>query len=625
MIDSYNSYFLLSDCIPQRSDNQTYAVNRFTGTLSVKNNLSCCVKRFFHYISYDTSADRILKVINKALSNIKTAEDLPDYYSEKWVGRMEDIVSWADSKNEEGLSEVKGELEAKKAEICQFQESCKETVKKVQNLLSNILGGLEDGQTYGMNYLFKTVYREESFSKKGWLSNFLHGLLYTQNSYRIWKEYQDSSTTQIAGVFSNIIGIFSFLETTPIDVTELFERYQNQLNAPLPPVPEEGIKAGCVNIGNACWMNSVLKFIAGCDVFDSMVQEVSREDVRNLQKVLKIIIFLLRTELKDNFTIPEDPCKAFMQEVLTVSQSTGTYKFSQGQQCDASEALFFLLDTLSFKTEHKVQQTKIYQPSENSQFTVLGNQEWLPDFYKATIPAELSSATKLDLASLATEADKINKRPLCKQEEDGTTSVYVDLVLDKGKRADSKPKMALYSIDASEKKVFKGVIDAESVENIECSVNKCFTQLPSTLFLFLSRNIKNDRGQDCKVDAPLAVDENEEITLFEYETVTGEIRGITDHPADLTHEIGECTYKETPISGGITGVREKRKCIYRIGAVIEHSGYSGSGGHYVYKERTNSGIARAHSDESTYEVPLGSDFGTKGYVFRLDLVRTESV
>lgn len=160
-----------------------------------------------------------------------------------------------------------------------------------------------------------------------------------------------------------------------VDNQTAFQRIPPELLGDLRPVPAH-MNVRIDNLGNTCWLNSFLKFLAQDDAFDRVLQ-VSDDEIRNMPRqgrdaedwesyAQKLI--LLRDNLKFIVNILRDasPGKTFIDPRYVASLLELIHSFDAGlgyNQCDAAEALnavLGLFDLLRNAEGHTAQVTEAY-------------------------------------------------------------------------------------------------------------------------------------------------------------------------------------------------------------------------------------------------------------------------
>lgn len=371
--------------------------------------------------------------------------------------------------------------------------------------------------------------------------------------------------------------------------------------AVLPLPPAKGIHIGLPNVRKTCWMNSVIKFIASQSFYDEMFTNVLSPDKKEMQQLLKTIVYYLRSE-------KEKKTKGEWNKILinfSIELNHFDDKLEIGLQHDAPEFLMSLIRIFNWKlSTEELNNDKfprlctLYEtpPGEKLKegYTKYGSHDDAQRQIDISIPGNFVGE-ELDLAEL------IQNDPQVRED------INVDLV---------DPK--------DQKKIIKGKFFAKMY----------FTSLPETLIVNVKRMIKREKTKE-----EIEKEEQEKLKKEEQEK-TGEGK----KKEEIEKEEGNKKKAETVIDkidlpikindhGYISFIRYKpilenkhiirvepiETCRYRIGASITHLGKDGAG-HYVYEERTENGQGLVHDDLSVTEHENVKELGITGYVLRLDLV-----
>lgn len=343
-----------------------------------------------------------------------------------------------------------------------------------------------------------------------------------------------------------------------IDIGSFVPQIRDWLpGTPLIAPPVNGIKVGLRNLGNTCWLNTVIKFIACTPFYDDMLINEPPATRKKLQGLLREIIISLR----ENKDIPDLYFSAFLNELRKAFPT-----FEIGRQHDAPDFLRRLTQELLWNPLHAsatevegIHKTKLF-PRYVLTFQPLAA---LPPGYGKN-PMIHNFVTQIEIYPEAT-----------------SSSLNLSELFTKESIRKVRPEKILATAPNA------------SAENVDFRASHHFINLPKVMMIYIRRFKSDDSlGQfSDKINTPIRLDNNQLI-------------GFTNN---------ELIKQNNNVS-----LLPGKQSFYRIGAAMVHEGNLG-GGHYFCMERTTNGGYFEHSDLRVSECSE-SNFGTLGYFIRLDLV-----
>lgn len=275
-------------------------------------------------------------------------------------------------------------------------------------------------------------------------------------------------------VLKRILGQFDFL-------------LEAVAGGPLVAAPKGGIKMGITNLGNSCWFNSALKFLASTTVFDAGFNTNNSE----LSQLFGVAINELR--LGKQGVLPSsllDKLKEVVEENFQ--------RFSLSRQCDSDEFIRALMNEIWDASGQEFESREML------------NEQMQRFFYQAT----------------NVYTPKGHEVPKTLQSE-GLKGVLI-LRLEQHDLDTKDP------IDLSELLSRDDPLEAEGVDwqNHLYIRNLRFTHLPDELVINLQRGVRvgSQLGREVKCSRPVKMDPNSCLTFPLYEVWEGELQHVEDVP-----------------------------------------------------------------------------------------------
>lgn len=426
-------------------------------------------------------------------------------------------------------------------------------------------------------------------SVKSSFSNFFASFDAVFNSSRLKagftnKKFTDIEKRAVSIISNTSINASIFLNTNPPIVENAYT---------LPEASLEGIKVGLPNIddkggfGNTCWLNSILKFVSSGTEFDSMLTQKIPPEAINAQTQFRNIVSTLRTGITPDGqfvkSIPEKMYKKFLRSLKELRKPDKNEPIipryqGVGSQQDASEFLQAFgkaFEWQPFIDSNAVQNSVNEQRNFPRQATIFTPTGYTPK--------------------------EINKPP---KHDPSMAFVTINLpshLLDLPQKRINITKLT----EEREIREARHRADNPHSGNFNWEVRKRFTCLPATMILSLNRAILSENFQlnenlmQRKVDNLVRINKDGFISLTEYKPI----------------------YENENIIGFVP----QKICHYRIESALTHLGQEANSGHYICEERTGSGLMLEHSDMQVREIDNEAQFGVRGSLLRLKLIKEEPV
>jgi len=138
----------------------------------------------------------------------------------------------------------------------------------------------------------------------------------------------------------------------------------------LPAPPENGIRVGLPNLGNTCWFNSLIKFMASARFFDSMLAPTGDEATDQLRRDLADLFIYLRL-CSDQHVFSSSLLDDYFERIVGTIVEETEFEYEEGEQCDPSEFLNFLMQFLQWSPSETVKMRE-----SNSRCEKDGEFEW---------------------------------------------------------------------------------------------------------------------------------------------------------------------------------------------------------------------------------------------------------
>lgn len=361
----------------------------------------------------------------------------------------------------------------------------------------------------------------------------------------------------------------------------------------LPPPPAQGITAGLPNIGNTCWLNSVLKLLACTDsrdgLFDVDVKNLPKTVFRvsldkdeayqqrqirsqkariaELQRTLKVMVYTLRTQSKG--IIDETLCERLAKALPILMPGNNILSFDQQE---ASEALLLLESRFGWPSYDQLKKDNPSEETKNKfyQSVTLYSSENRGVFRRARVH-DFQMTISLSLNPKDDNNELLNIGDFFRKQYQG------DL------------------LDCSVK--FKLGNEKQDNEVGTFTKEEALVNLPKTLSINIQRNYHDE------AEALIAYSQNREPA-----------KKKSKRDIDLSPNATILLYEHDPDLVGFEDDSTKMNivprfaCEYQVAAAIIHGGGAG-GGHYTCLEITERGDCLYHNDG--YVTPLGMDEAVK--------------
>lgn len=325
---------------------------------------------------------------------------------------------------------------------------------------------------------------------------------------------------------------------------------QSVCDGPLVPVPESGIRMGISNLGNSCWFNAVLKFLASTTVLDYGFNNNNFE----MSKLFRVAINELRLGRAGNLDH-----ETLRRLRVMVEAQFEDFRFDV--QCDSDEFIRAFIG-------------QIWAPAGNSVKALPDHHEELVRFFSECTseftPTD-DSAVQAPTSELTPAEGSAAKAPTSDQFT-GCVILHLD-------EEDLRGKGQINLSDVLSKvSHFDTPIAADNGVRRNFSRKQMFTHLPQNLLLNLQRGVRvggNLSGRDEKCCRPIALDANSTLTFPLYQVQEGRLVHVEDK-------------------------------VYRVDAAITHEGDIHKG-HYVCDTRNTDGSVTHHDDLNVLstENPIG--------------------
>jgi ubiquitin C-terminal hydrolase len=356
----------------------------------------------------------------------------------------------------------------------------------------------------------------------------------------------------------------------------------------LPPPPVDGILIGLPNVGNTCWLNSVLTTLACSPQRDGLFEvdvetlpafvysiptgtpdaekakliAQQKAAILELQRALKTVIYTLRTQKEG--TIDRKLCKRLVNALPILMPRQNIQALNQQE---AAEALLLFETRFAWPTNAELDQTaatektrqqfcqaiKLYSSLKEGQIKEARTQN-----FASTVSLTFKSA------DLKKPNERVNISDYFRQEYQGdvveTTS---DLVLGE----DTEKREADYTIE------------------------QVFVNLPETLSINIQRNVV------------ISEEEALQAILEDRDPIKQKCARAIDIDANGCIVLYECDPNQVGFTEDDTrmAILPKYACTYEVATAVVHAG-GANGGHYTCIERTPQGKYYDHDDSWVHEV-----------------------
>lgn len=170
------------------------------------------------------------------------------------------------------------------------------------------------------------------------------------------------------------------------------------MDAPIKNAPIYEIKMGIPNIGNSCWLNSSLKFIATTDYFDSMLTTTSNEEHDTLRQALHNVVMKLRHGSKDRLSQ-----KIYQKLTDEIKKHIPVHSLD-GTQKDPVEFIHSLINLLKWNPEKEKFQAQYVYKSHNERKVAEFPENW---YYHVSFLSSDQETPDASLHGLVTREDLV--------------------------------------------------------------------------------------------------------------------------------------------------------------------------------------------------------------------------
>ncbi|NGX54228.1 MAG: hypothetical protein K1000chlam4_00953 [Chlamydiae bacterium] len=403
---------------------------------------------------------------------------------------------------------------------------------------------------------------------------------YKGRRYKVYEECQHNPHSRLWHIGRFIVALIVSLPLITLasdDVKRLWreaftgeeprEIYVLHIDSP-PSVPDH-IAIELPNLGNTCWLNSTLKFIASTDYYDRMLFEPPPNGKKELQWLLNTVIRAIREGAEDQ-TLSRG---IYLKLLHQIRKHVPECKGAGYQQLDAVDFLRYLPKTLG----------------------------WTP----------LDPAKRPEMIEGGAYPQTAERYVAREEKEEHIKFGCIEPNIQTLLEVTMKPRVPLINLALrvrarTEVEIRPDKIGDNLVGEHDTSVacdnytrTTVFTHLPNTMVLYLKRFIVDEDGYRIKISSPILTQDHL-VSFVKYETERDE-------------------------DGNIVAFTRKKRVDYQIAASISHFGSELGEGHFVCYNREGDEAYR-HSDREIIPINNPDLVGVfNGYIIRLEKVGEEEL